>query len=66
MFQMTVVTKSGTPSPSPSPSRRKPSWEFKVLTISLLVHGFLPNLEVFILVWEEFFFFFLNNNHINI
>ena len=31
----------------------KPSWELKLLTISLLVHGFSPNLEVFILVWVE-------------
>ena len=31
----------------------KPSWEFKLLTNSLLVHGFSPNLEVFILVWVE-------------
>ena len=31
----------------------KPSWEFKLLTISLFVHGFLPNLEVFILVQVE-------------
>ena len=31
----------------------KPSWEFKLLTISLFVHGFSPNLEVFILVWVE-------------
>ena len=31
----------------------KPSWEFKLLTISLFVHGFLPNLEVFILVRVE-------------
>ena len=28
----------------------KPSWEFKLFIISLFVHGFLPNLEVFILV----------------
>ena len=28
----------------------KPSWEFKLLIISLFVHGYLPNLEVFILV----------------
>ena len=31
----------------------KPSWEFKLLIISLFVHGFLPNLEVFILVRVE-------------
>ena len=40
-----VVTKSG------SPSRRK----FKLLAISLFVHGFSPHLEVFILVWVEVF-----------
>ena len=28
----------------------KPSWELKWLIISLFVHGFLPNFEVFILV----------------
>ena len=28
----------------------KPSWEFKLLIISLFVHGFLLNLEAFILV----------------
>ena len=31
----------------------KPSWEFKLLIISLFVQGFLPNLEVFILVRVE-------------
>ena len=31
----------------------KPSWEFKLLIISLFVHGFLPNLEVYILVQVE-------------
>ena len=31
----------------------KPSWEFKSLTISLIVHGFLSNFEVFILVRVE-------------
>ena len=31
----------------------KPSWEFKLLIISLFVHGFLPNSELFILVWVE-------------
>ena len=31
----------------------KPSWEFKLFIISLFVHGFLPNLEVFILVRVE-------------
>ena len=31
----------------------KPSWEFKLLIISLFVHEFLPNLEVFILVRVE-------------
>ena len=31
----------------------KPSWEFKLLIICLFVHGFLPNLEVSILVRLE-------------
>ena len=31
----------------------KPSWEFKWLIISLFVHGFLPNFEIFILVRVE-------------
>ena len=31
----------------------KPSWEFKLLAISLYVDGFSPNLEVFILVRVE-------------
>ena len=30
---------------------KKPSWELKSLAISLIVHGFSPNLEVYILVW---------------
>ena len=31
----------------------KPSCEFRLLAISLFVHGFSPNLEVFILLWVE-------------